>query len=168
MKSAPEAETQHEGSYTFYLSQRKVLQNLLVMTYIWCLTIYGYEFLQFYLKYLPGSIYANSIIGSVADMMGNLSGGLLISKFGFRKSYQISLLAMVLGGTLILIFGEKHASWMPLFVMFAKFGESGLWTNSYTVTVQIFPAAFRVRAMGLMYFIATVASAIGPIVAELG
>jgi hypothetical protein len=51
--------------------------------------------------------------------------------------------------------------------MIARFGCSGIYTTGYACNIDTFPAAFRVRAMGITNLVANSLAVLGPLIAEM-
>lgn len=74
------------------------------MVYNWSmLSIFNYV-LGFYLKYLQGNMFVNSAINSAAEIVGTAMSGLLLKKFGLKKSYYIALTIAMTGAICIAVF----------------------------------------------------------------
>ena len=162
-----EVETEEKPSVMFYLKQRVVLQNLLLMAYMWSAVSFCYYMISFQLKYLPGDIYENSLASSGSELLAYLIGGLCYSFLKIRKSFAISFVIALVGGILILTLGVKDVSYMPLFVTLAKFGISGGFVIVYVATVDLFPTLFVATAIGICNFFSRFLTILAPQVAEL-
>lgn len=64
-----------------HLSQTDNIVNLLVMSYMWSATAFCYYLIGFYMKYMPGDIYFNMIIGALAEIVGTIVAGLLMRRY---------------------------------------------------------------------------------------
>lgn len=94
-----------ERSIGFYLKQKAVRVNLLVMAYMWANCSFSYYMIVYYLKYLPGNIYNNSFASGCSDLIAIVLAGVLYSRYGLRNSFTFLLALSVLGGTLIICLG---------------------------------------------------------------
>lgn len=83
------------------------------------------------MKYLPGNIYSNSFASAIAEIFGIFVGGVIFSKKGLKVSFCSLYFTSVVGGLLIMFFGESHTNWMPIFVVFARIGSSGAFNIVY-------------------------------------
>lgn len=150
----------------FYLKSRVIKINLFVMAYMWAACSFGYYMIIFYLKYLPGNIYNNSLSSGGTDLVAVLCGGYLYGRFGIRKSFTFLFTLSVIGGTIIIFLGDSATTLMPIFVVICKFGISGGFVLVYCSTVDVFPTLFCSTALGFCNFFARVLSILAPIVAE--
>lgn len=150
----------------FYLRQRVIQVNLIVMAYMWAACSFGYYMIIFYLKYLPGNIYNNSLSNGGSDLIAVLTAGYLYGSLGIRKSFTLLFAMSVVGGLTIIFVGESRLDLMPIFVVITKFGITGGFVLVYCSTVNVFPTLFCSTALGFCNFFARVLSILAPIVAE--
>ncbi len=95
-----------------------------------------------------------------------LLSGLLYNKLGMKLSFTLLFALSAIGGLLILLIGSEDKTWMPIFVIIAKFGISGGFVIVYVSTVEVFPTLFCSTAMGFCNFLARVLTILAPEVAE--
>ena len=91
---------------SFYLKQRKIFINLIVMTITWLSASFGY-YLLLPLTNSFDNVYRSALSSSVAEISAYLLSGVFAVKFGVKPSMVISFLISTLGGLLILIFGSS-------------------------------------------------------------
>lgn len=118
----------------YFLRQGRIIQNLLVMGYMWGCTSFCQYLIMIYVKYLPGNIYTNSITSNISQNIAALLAGAVYSRVGIRISFSVLYTISALGGLLILFIGYHDDTWMPLFVGIAMFGCSGAFTLVYVST----------------------------------
>lgn len=53
------------------LNNKVHYKNLIIMNIAWSSTSFGYYLISYYLKYIPGDIYTNIILASLADMFSS-------------------------------------------------------------------------------------------------
>ncbi len=111
---------------------------------------------------MPGSIYSNSVASAIAEIVGIFVGGVLYTKRGIKVSFSVLYVSSVLGSVLILIFGEIHATWMPLFVIFLRVGTSGAFNLVYIANSDVFPTLFKGSAIGFCNFFARLFTIMAP------
>ncbi len=150
----------------FYLRQRTVQVNLVVMAYMWMCCSFAYYMIIFYLKYLPGDIYNNSLSSSGTDLIASICGGAMYSKLGIKKSFTLLWGISTVGGLIIIFLGADATFWMPVFVVITKFGISACFIIVYVATVDVFPTLFAATALGFCNFFARVLTIVAPQVAE--
>lgn len=66
----------------YFLKKRVILTNLLVMTYMWAACSFAYYMILIYLKYLPGSIYVNTISSALSENIAGILAGSVYGKLG--------------------------------------------------------------------------------------
>lgn len=140
--------------------------NLAVMAYMWAACSFCFYMIIFYLKYLPGNIYNNSLSSGVADCIAVLIGGWLYSRIGIKKSFSLLFTISTIGGFIIIFLGDSATLLMPLFVVICKFGITGGFVIVYCSTVDMFPTLFCSTALGFCNFGARILSIAAPIIAE--
>ena len=65
-------------SIIYYLKDKTVLVNLVIMMVVWFASVFGYYLINFQLKYLPGNIHINSILSYVADITSYAISGFML------------------------------------------------------------------------------------------
>jgi hypothetical protein len=151
----------------YYLRQPTILINLVIMSYMWACCSFTYYMIAFQLKYLPGNIYNNNLSSTVSEFGAIILSGFMYKKLGLKLSFTILLSISVVGGLLIIFFGSDDSKvWMPIFVLFAKFGISGGFNLSYCSTVYVFPTLFCATALGMCNFFARLLTIFAPFIAE--
>lgn len=71
----------------------------------------------FYLKYLPGNIYNNTLASTSTALIAVFAGGFMYEKLGIRKSFTILFGLTSIGGFIIIFLGVSNVIWMPIFVV---------------------------------------------------
>jgi MFS transporter, OCT family, solute carrier family 22 (organic cation transporter), member 4/5 len=137
------------------------------MAYMWMCCSFSYYMIIFYLKYLPGDIYNNSLSSSGTDLVASICGGALYSKLGIKKSFTFLWIISTVGGLVIIFLGANATVWMPIFVVITKFGISACFIIVYVATVDVFPTLFSATALGFCNFFARVLTIVAPQVAEV-
>jgi hypothetical protein len=61
----------------FYLKQKEVLQNLMVMSYMWCACSFCFYMINYLMTSLPGSIFVNGMASSLSDVFAYALSGLV-------------------------------------------------------------------------------------------
>lgn len=135
------------------------------MTYMWSCCSLCYYFIGYYLIYLPGNVYKNTFGSSGSEMVSVFCGGIMYSFFLAKKSFFISFTISLVGGLLILMIGNATLSWMPVYVILAKFGISSAYCIVYAATMDLFPTLFSATAFGICNFIACIMTILAPYLA---
>jgi hypothetical protein len=114
-----------------FLKNRIILKNLVIMIYMWITVSGSYYLVNFQLKYLPGSIYTNTVVSAVAEIFGIFCSGVIYTKKGPITSFSTLFVSSVAGGIFVLLFGEANVGWMPIFVLLMRTGASGAFNIAY-------------------------------------
>lgn len=92
------------------------------MTIFWTTSSLNYYMILFFLKYIPGSIFVNSSLSCMADIIAYVLSGFIFRTFGVRLSFIIGFLLAACGGLLMVIFFNSDGALIAIFVLFAKSG----------------------------------------------
>jgi len=164
---SPQLENQHENSILFFLRQRVIIVNLIVMTYMWAACSFTYYMILIYVKYLPGNIYVNTLASGSSEMVAYALAGVVYSKVGLKWTFTSFFAFSFVGGILILFLGNSQEALMPIFVTVAKFGISGLFTVLYVCTNDVFPVMFCSSALGICNLSSRMLTIFSSLVAEV-
>ena len=88
----------------YYLKQRKILINLIIMSLVWLACSFGY-YLILSLTNTFSKIYITAYTSSISEIVAYAVGGLLFQKCGVKKSLVLTFSISALGGLLILFWG---------------------------------------------------------------
>jgi uncharacterized protein YybS (DUF2232 family) len=84
--------------------------NLVIMSTLWTVTTFNYTVVFFYIKYIPGNLYVNITIGSIAELVAYFSSGLLLNLLKPKLSFILAYLTASLGGLSMLFL--PPAGWL--------------------------------------------------------
>lgn len=101
----------------YFLRQRTILINLVLMCFVWISVIFTYYLISYNVKYLPGNVFENSLAISISNVVASLATGTVYGPLKFKKTFLLSFTVSTVGGLLILFLGDKESDWMPLFVL---------------------------------------------------
>lgn len=76
------SESKAEDSFSKFLESCLNLANVLIFVYLFCAASFNYYLINFYLKYIPGDIFINSIVASLAETTAHWLSGFISIKFG--------------------------------------------------------------------------------------
>ena len=147
-------------------SSRKLPINLALMIYMWSAVSFNYYLILYQLKNLPGNLYDNSLATVAAEVFGVMQSSYFVKVFGLKGGFLITFMASLVGGVLIVMFGEMLPDFMPLFCIIARVGISALFTLLYLMNAELFPTMFASTALGYCNFLARMTTIMAPIVAE--
>jgi len=144
-----------------------MLVNLILMTIFWTVSSFNYYIMTFYLKYIPGSVYTNTSLSCMAEVLSYIASGLVMNAFGVKLSFIISFILAATGGIFLVIFFNADGFLIAVFVLFAKFGISFAFNVSYLATPQMFPTHLCSTAFGICNLFARGSTILSPLIAEL-
>jgi MFS family permease len=113
------------------------------------------------MKYLPGNVYDNSTVSSIADIVGTFMSLYFFDRFGIKWAFIGCLAFSILGGFLILLMHD-FGFWMPVFVIITKLGTAGTFNLCYISNSDLFPTLFASTAMGICNFFARICTIAAP------
>lgn len=139
------------------------------MIWLWAATITCYHSLNIYLKYMPGDIFVNSSVSSVAEIFGHIAVGGLIVKLGPKGAFTLGYVCVALGAGAMIFqqFFENNAALVSGFVLFAKFGASMALCCCYIATPFLFPVLLAGTAFGICKLVGNVAAISAGAIVEL-
>ena len=157
----------------YYLRQPVVLRNLLIVSFTLMATSFNYYMISFLIKYFPGSIYVNSMVSSVSELVAYALGGVFYERLGVKRSLFCCYMLSSIGGMLILAFEAETGFfspepkdapiWVfPLLVILAKFGIACSFTLVFVSNIDVFPRDFGASALGTTNFVARLISVFAP------
>lgn len=127
---------------------------------------FSYYMILFYMKYLPGNIFTNTIYCSTADVIGYLFTGILFQYVGGKASLIASFGIASVSGLCLLSFSDQpHLT--SVFLFGSRLGVAAACNVLTIVNITVFPSDFRATSFGLCNIFARFAAIVAPIVAEL-
>ena len=151
---------------SFYLKQKKILFNLMLMSLIWLSTAFG-NYLILLLVNTFDHVVIAGLSTSFAEVIGCFVGAVIYLKLGVKLSLFLTFSCSTIGGILVLVYGENHmdSPWFFLGVMMAKFGVTCNFTINLVATSYFFPTLFYATALGVCNFLARFISSFSFIIA---
>ena len=142
--------------------------TLLTMIILWILSCFNYTIINFYMKYVPGTIYLNFSVAGLSEIAAHVTIGALYVKLTPRWSFFIGN-AIALAGGVSLMF-QNHFENSPAavagFVLLAKYGCSMSMCACYVSTPYVFPVMQAGTAFGICNSFGRFFSIIAPFAAE--
>jgi hypothetical protein len=151
------------------LSIPAIRNNLIVMTSCWLVCAFNLYMISFYVKYIPGSFYMNSMAKGIAEIVGFTAAGIVVERIGVKKSLSLAFGLSFIGGIGILIYdlmGLDDGWLLPAMILFCLTGVSGGFQVVYSANAQLFPVLFSATALGICNFLARLSTIFAPMVAE--
>lgn len=101
-------EQQFNGTLKDLVKVRRHLINLLIMTFMWCVSSFSMYLVTFTSKYIPGNIFDNIFTSSILDIPFGILGGIAYHKLGPKVSLVLAFGTGIIGSVSILFLGEAH------------------------------------------------------------
>ena len=158
--------------FKVFLSRCLNLTNLLVFIYLMSAASFDFYLINFYLKYIPGNIFINTIVSSASSSASCYIAGIIIIKMGSRNGMCVAFTMCFLSGIVLLISesgGDDSTlmiSAIPFAVLSAQFGASCAFGMLYMCTLQFFPSQFLGTVFGVCNVTARSITILSPMVAE--
>ena len=133
----------------FYLKQRTILINLIVMSLVWLITSFSYYMLTFLLNTFE-KVYTIATFNCLSAVVAYISAASILRFLGIKKTFSFGFGIALLAGLLILVYGLKYQdsfSFVLLYTM-GNFGVNLGFGVIYASTTKIFPTLFCVTALG--------------------
>ena len=98
----PSEET--KPTISFFLKQRRIVTNLVLMSIIWLTSSFGYYLIATLNNMFPNPI-ETTMTSAFAEMMAYLVSGLVYERIGVKLSLILSFGISTIGGIIILAWG---------------------------------------------------------------
>lgn len=153
---------------SYFLSQRKILTNLIIMSIAWLTSSFCY-YLVLSLVNTFDKVYVSGLTSSVSEMIAYIVSGLFYEKVGVKLSLILAFAISAFGGVMILAYGLAHEDSVAFFIFFllAKFGVTCTFNINFAANSYFFPVLFCATAMGICNFLARLSSAFSFIVGQI-
>ncbi len=162
-------EQELKGTLKDLVKIRRHLINLLLMIFIWIASSFDVYLITFQMKYLPGSIFVNTLVSSGFDIPISICAGFLYAKLGVKWTLPIFYSISLVGGIALIIVGDAEGYSPivpPILVLTARLGVKVALDLCYLANSTIFPAIFAGTAFGLCNLGAKVFTILSPLLAE--
>ena len=144
------------------------LANLLIFVYLFCGVSFSYYLINFYMKYIPGNVFINTIVASIAESAASFVTGYIVKLLGARNG--ITCTNAVAGvATVVLWLAEINGlvKEVPFFILLAKFGVCSFFAMMYISTLLYFPSRYLGAVFGICNTAARATTILAPMVAEI-
>ena len=139
--------------------------NLILMIILWVICCFAYSMINFYLKYVPGTIYINLTVAGFSEIVAHIIVGAFYVKLTPRWTFFIGFAISTLGGILLIFqkrYEDESAGLVACFVLFAKLGMSMCQCACYVSTPFIFPIRLAGTAFGICNAFGRAAAVLAP------
>ena len=122
-------------SASFFLKQKKILFNLMLMSLIWLSTAFG-NYLILLLVNTFDHVVIAGLSCSFAEVAGALVGAAMYEKLGVKLALFSAFSCSTIGGILVLSYGLNHmdSPWFFLGILMGKFGVTCNFTINLVAT----------------------------------
>ena len=145
-------------------------RNLLIfiMTGITC--NFGYYMINFYAKYMPGSIFIIQVASSLAESVANGSAHFVSKRLDAKKGFICCFILTCIAAILLLFANtfKPLKALVPFFVLVAKGGVTMAFCFVYFAPLQFYDSKYMGLVMGGINFFARISTIAAPMVAEVG
>ena len=132
----------------------------------WSASSFCFYIIGFYIKYIPGNVFANVISTSVADAVSSIAVGIIVQYVGAKKTMLLSFAVAAVGGLALIMAGNEPQ--LILYMMFiTRFGINCAFSLCYIITAEYFPPIVCSRVFGICNIFARVSTILSPLIAEL-
>ena len=129
---------------------------------------FNFYLINFYLKYIPGNVYINTMVASIGEAISAAVAGSILQLLGPRNA--IAFTSAISGlATVALWLAEVYGyiNEVPLFILLARFGVSALFPIMYMSTLLYFPSRYLGAVFGICNVAARATTVLSPMVAEI-
>ena len=107
MTASQDVNNERNPSIYYYLKQRTIMINLILMTIAWVVVAFNYYLATFMVKHIPGDFNINSLVMFSTDVPANLIVGWLGQKLPPRLTFTLCFGLQVVAGLSILLFVDQ-------------------------------------------------------------
>ena len=93
-----------KASIKYYLQQRTILVNLILITIAWIVIAFNYYLVTFMVKHVPGDFNINSLAMFSTDIPATILSGWLSQRWTPRLTFALCFGLQVIAGMSILMF----------------------------------------------------------------
>ena len=150
------------------IKDKVLVWNLCLMLINWVAASFIFYLLNFFIKYMPGDIYINSVIGGLSCFASPLQGGVL-KLFGNKNGQAVSFSIGAFSAVLLSFFDRNtsHFVFYAVVLLIVKAGALLAYGFVYVIHVDLFPTSFLVRSYGFCSIICRALSMFAPLIAEV-
>jgi MFS family permease len=148
-------------------TDRHLRWNLFLLSIGWMSCMAGYFIINFQLKYLKGSLYINSIITGMAELVSMMSVGPILFRFGLKKLFLYGYVMGLIGTICLIFIPVTSPIIMPIFLLVSRFGISMALVGGYQGVTLLMPTHVCATALGICNFFGRITAMIAPMIAEL-
>ena len=88
------------------------LTNLVAFVYLLSVASFGFYVINFYLKYIPGNVYVNTMVSSISQSASGYLSGVIVLKLGAQNGMCVSFGVCFL--SCILLMAAEASQWVSV------------------------------------------------------
>ena len=141
--------------------------NLSIFVYLFVCASFNYYLITFYTKYIPGNVYVNTIVCSLAEAVSTWCAGPTVRLLKPRNSITIAFsMCGVFSIGLWLVQAADATGLIPVVILGARFGICAGFGMLYMCTLYYFPSRHTGSVFGICNTVARAITILSPMVAE--
>ena len=148
------------------LKDNKTLKNLFIMLINWSTCSFSYYLLSYYVRYFKGSIYSNTALLGLADILATFGIRGLQAFFQTKIGFMIWF-SLVFWVSIFYYTVSHITALVAIWVFMMRFGITGGFILAYYGNSEYFQTDFSSTALGIWNTCARFATIISPMVAEV-
>lgn len=157
--------TENEFMLSDLFNNKKYLINLIIIIAMWCASSICFFIIGFYLKYIPGNVFQNVIIVSVADQLSSVTAGILAQKLGAKNTIVFSFALAAISAPVIIFYKDNITVMISILV--TRYGINSAFTLCFIVTTDYFPSIVSSQVFGFCNIFSRLSTALAPLLAEM-
>jgi len=153
------------SSYEKIAKDGQALTNLLIMTVLWCCSVFVYYLIIFYLRFMPGDLYWNSSVSGLCILVlpivactVDMTGEIPLLLYAFIVSTIASIVLFFVPPASVLTFS--------IVLLFARAGNMVNFMLVYTVHPMFFPTYFLAESYGITNLASRAFAILAPLAVE--
>ena len=150
-----------------FISKDMNLKNSCIFVLMAITCSFSYYLINFYVKYMPGDIFTNQIVNSLAETAANSTAFLIIRALSIKKGFATCYIACAIACMLVMAAETRGMDWLvPFGIIIAKYSISVAFCFIYSAPPSFFPPEYIGLVMGLNNVFGRTSTIAAPIVAE--
>ena len=153
---------------SIWRAKGEVCINLLIMMYIWLITIFNFYLLTYVMTSFD-QIFLSVLAAQVSAILAQLFGGRIYEIFGAPISLSVSYCITATGALAMILYGLQHQDTLIFLfvVLFMRFGISCAYNIAYACHQASFPSLYQTDSLGYCTFAARLFTSFSPLLATM-
>lgn len=151
---------------------KKTIFNLVMMILCWGSVSFSFFVLSFFMKYMPGNIYLNSIVSGFS-CIAFLFSGPMSKRFDIKwilcMSFALAFMSSITLAFLTQIswIDPDHPESFSMIILLTRCGINLAFCMVFVIHTELFPTSFLGTSYGICNFFCRTLTLLAPIVAEI-